>query len=109
MNTIHDLGGMDGFTIPQRDQGRILKQEWERQIWGLRFAVRGTPGYLSGGRAAIENIPPEIYLNTPYYALRMYRLEEELIASGFVTEAMVLRCLPSGSKTWMRSFMKSAT
>ncbi len=86
MNTIHDCGGMDGFTIPERDQGRILKEEWERQLWGLRFAVRATPGYLSGGRAAIESIPPEIYLTTPYYALRLIRLEQELIASGFVTE-----------------------
>lgn len=34
MNTIHDLGGMDGLTIPERDQGRILKEDWERQIWG---------------------------------------------------------------------------
>ncbi len=87
MNTIHDVGGMDGFTIPERDQGRILKKEWERQSWGMRFAVRGTPGYVPGGRAAIESMPPDFYLNTPYYALRMYRVEKALIAGGFVTEA----------------------
>ena len=58
MNTIHDLGGLDGFTLPERDGGRILKKEWERQLWGMRVAVRGTPGLVSGGRAAIESIPP---------------------------------------------------
>ena len=47
MNTIHDLGGMDGLTIPERDQGRILKEDWERQIWGLALAVwsKPIPGY----------------------------------------------------------------
>jgi len=87
MNTIHDLGGMDGFTIPERDQGRILKKEWERQYWGMRFAARGLPGYKSAGRAGIESIPPVLYLNTPYYGRMLIRFENELIASGFITEA----------------------
>ncbi len=78
---------MDCFTFRERDQGRILKEEWERQIWGLNFAVRGVPGYSSGGRAAIESMPPELYLSTPYYARSLYRTEKSLIAGGFVTEA----------------------
>ena len=50
MNTIHDLGGMDGFTLPERDQGRILKEDWERQVWGLALAVWSKPilGYYEG-------------------------------------------------------------
>ena len=86
MNTIHDLGGMDGFTIPERDQGRILKEEWQRQLWGMIFAVGGLPGYSSGGRAAIERMPPELYLNTPYYARWLYRAEKSFIDGGFITE-----------------------
>lgn len=86
MNTMHDVGGMDGFTIPERDQGRILKEEWERQVWGLVFSL-GVPGYSSGGRAGIESMPPDLYLNTPYYARWLYRAEKSLIAGGFVTEA----------------------
>jgi hypothetical protein len=39
MQGIHDLGGMDGFTLSGRDQGRILAEEWERQVWGLLFAL----------------------------------------------------------------------
>ena len=86
MNTIHDLGGMDGFTIPERDQGRILKEEWERQMWGLVFALR-VPGYSSGGRAGIERIPPDLYLGMPYYARWLHRAEKSLLAGGFVTAA----------------------
>ena len=85
MNTIHDLGGMDGFTLPERDQGRILKEEWQRQVWGMTFALN-VPGYSRGGRAAMERMPPELYLSTPYYARWLYRAETSLIAAGLVTE-----------------------
>ena len=84
MNTIHDCGGMDGFTLMERDQGRILKHEWERLVWGLVFSLR-VPGYSAGGRAAIERMPPEKYLEYPYYAKWLYRAETSLIASGLVT------------------------
>ncbi len=84
MNGIHDLGGMDGFTLTERDQGRVLKEEWERQVWGLAFAMT-VPGVAVGGRSAIENIPPALYLSMPYYAKWMYVREQALLASGLVT------------------------
>ena len=87
MNTIHDLGGMDGFTIPERVQGRILKEEWERQIWGLALSVWAKPilGYSGGTRADIERIPPELYLTMPYYAKWLWAEEVSLLRSGIVT------------------------
>jgi nitrile hydratase len=87
MNTIHDLGGMDGLTIPERDQGRILKEEWERQIWGLALAVwsKPIPGYRGGTRADIERIPPELYLSMPYYAKWLWAEEVSVLRSGLVT------------------------
>lgn len=87
MNTIHDLGGMDGFTIPERDQGRVLKEEWERQIWGLALSVWAKPilGYRGGSRADIERIPPELYLEMPYYAKWLWAEEISLLRSGLVT------------------------
>ncbi len=87
MNTIHDLGGMDGFTIPERDQGRILKEEWERQIWGLALAIwaKPLPGYPGSSRADIERIPPELYLSMPYYAKWLWAEEVSLLSSGLVT------------------------
>ena len=85
MNTIHDLGGMDGFTIPERDQGRILKEEWERQLWGLVFAITA-PDYRGGTRADIERIPPELYLTMPYYAKWLQAEEVALIRRGLATQ-----------------------
>jgi nitrile hydratase len=87
MNTIHDLGGMDGFTIPERDQGRILKEEWERQVWGLALSTWAKPilGYPGFGRADIERIPPELYVDMPYYAKWLWAEEVALLRSGVVT------------------------
>ena len=84
MQGIHDLGGMAGFTLPDRDQGPALREEWEREIWGLLFSL-AIPGVSTGGRIAIENIPPALYLNMPYYAKWLYIQERALIASGIVT------------------------
>jgi len=87
MNTIHDLGGLDGQTLPERDQGRILKEDWERQIWGLVMAVwsKPIPGYRGGSRADIERIPPELYLNMPYYAKWLWAAEVALLRSGLAS------------------------
>jgi len=84
MNGIHDLGGMDGFTLPARDQGRVLKEEWEREIWGLSLALGSLPG-LTSMRPEIEAIPPAVYLSLPYFGRWLYARERMLIDAGYVT------------------------
>ena len=88
MNSIHDLGGLDGLTIPERDQGRVLKKEWEQQVWGLAIAgwAKAIPGYRPFSRTNIEQIPPAQYLEMPYYAKWLYVIEEAMLRSGVVTE-----------------------
>ena len=87
MNSIHDVGGMDGFPLLARDQGRVLKEEWERSVWGLLFASIGIPGVpLGAGRHFIERMPPDVYLRTPYYARFLMIREQQLLRSGLVTE-----------------------
>jgi nitrile hydratase beta subunit len=87
MNTIHDLGGLDGLTLPERDQGRILNQEWERQLWGVALTAWAKPmlNYRGGSRADIERIPPALYLKMPYYAKWLWAEEVSLVRSGIVT------------------------
>ncbi len=84
MNTIHDLGGMDGFTLPERDQGPVFKEDWERALWGLVWS-QSIPGYTGGLRVDIERIPPELYLTLPYYAKWLYGEEQALLRSGLAT------------------------
>ncbi|MDH4072294.1 MAG: nitrile hydratase subunit beta [Gammaproteobacteria bacterium] len=87
MNTIHDLGGMDGFTLPARDQDFPLREEWERQIWGLALSVwsKPIPGYPGGTRADIERIPPERYLDMPYFAKWLWAEEVAVIRGGLLS------------------------
>jgi nitrile hydratase len=87
MNSIHDYGGMDGFTLPARDQGPILKEEWERELWGLVISVwsKAIPGYHGGSRYDLEQIPPELYIDMPYYAKWLYGEEKSLLRSGLAT------------------------
>jgi nitrile hydratase beta subunit len=87
MNSIHDLGGMDGFRLPVRDQGFALHEEWERQVWGLLLASFGIPGLPPGpSRPVLESMPPEWYLTTPYYGRFLELRERALLASGLVTQ-----------------------
>ena len=88
MNTIHDLGGMDGFTLPERDQDFPLHEEWEKLVWGLALSVwsKPIPGYPGGTRADIERIPPEVYLDLPYYAKWLWAEEVAAIRGGITTQ-----------------------
>ena len=89
MNTIHDLGGMDGFTLPERDQDFPLHEDWERQIWGLALSVwaKRIPGYPGGTRADIERIPPELYLDMPYFAKWLWAEEVSVTRGGLASRA----------------------
>jgi nitrile hydratase beta subunit len=85
MNGVHDLGGMDGFTLPERDQDFPLHEQWERDLWGVIFALRGVPGTGGGSRAAIERMPPELYLGYPYFGKWLHVREQILVENGVVT------------------------
>ena len=89
MNTIHDLGGMDGFTLPERDQDFPLREGWEKQVWGLALAIwsKPIPGNPGGTRADIERIPPALYLDMPYYAKWLWAEEVAAIRGGLTTRA----------------------
>ena len=79
MNGIHDLGGMDGFTLPVRDpQEPIFHASWERLVFGASLAMR-SPWFIDESRFGVESIPPDLYLSMPYYARWLYRNEKLLI------------------------------
>lgn len=85
MNGVHDVGGMDGFTLPERDQDFPLREEWERAFWGMIFALGGVPNTGGNLRVALERMPPVEYLRLPYFAKWLYVREQMLIERGVVT------------------------
>jgi nitrile hydratase beta subunit len=87
MNGIHDLGGMDGFTLPKRDpQEPLFHHQWERLVFGSSLVMK-SPWFIDESRFGVESIPPDLYLSTPYYARWLYRNEKLLIKYGMVTAA----------------------
>lgn len=86
MNGVHDLGGMDGFRVPVRDQGFALHEEWERLTWGMLLATFGTLGLPAGNRRFIESLPPQRYLTMPYYARFLESRTKSFLDSGLVTQ-----------------------
>ncbi len=85
MNSIHDLGGMDGFTLPKRDADEpVFKEDWERLVFGSYLAL-SNPWSIDESRFGVESIPPELYLPMPYYARWLCRNEKLLIKYGLVS------------------------
>ena len=79
MNGIHDMGGMHGFGPVQPEANEpVFHSDWEARVLALNRALGYARAWnIDMSRAAIENLPPDVYLTRPYYekwALRMERL-----------------------------------
>jgi len=86
MNGIHDMGGMHGFgtVVPEPDEP-AFHSDWEGRVLALNRAM----GYarlwsIDESRAAIEVLPPDVYLTRSYYEKWLLRLEQLLIEHELV-------------------------
>ncbi|HEV3373763.1 MAG TPA: nitrile hydratase subunit beta [Xanthobacteraceae bacterium] len=86
MNGVHDMGGMHGFgpVAPERDEP-VFHGDWEGRVLALNRAM----GYarlwnIDQSRAAIEVLPPDVYLTHSYYEKWLLRLEQLLIERQLV-------------------------
>lgn len=71
MNSIHDMGGMDGFgPIAPEANEPVFHADWERRMFALAsaipFAVAMSDDHF---RQAVERIDPATYLQASYYEL----------------------------------------
>jgi len=86
MNGIHDLGGMQGFgPVESETNEPVFHNAWEGRVLALNRAM----GYarlwnIDMSRAAIEKMPPDLYLTRSYYAKWLLRLEDLLIERGLI-------------------------
>ena len=71
MNSIHDMGGMDGFgPIVRETDESVFHAEWERRMFGLSFGIAYALSLSDDHfRQEIERIPPADYLRASYYEL----------------------------------------
>ncbi len=89
MNTIHDMGGMDGFgPIEPEENEPVFHHRWEGRVFALTRAVgrwgrgRDWPGF----RFTLESIPPDEYLRMSYYERWFHMMTSRLLGSGLVTD-----------------------
>lgn len=92
MNSIHDMGGMDGLgPIIREENEPYFHYEWERTIFALFFALFvGGQFNLEEFRHGIERMGGANYLNTSYYEHWLATYEILLHEKNVVTEAELL-------------------
>ncbi len=99
MNSLHDLGGMDGFgpIKPEADEP-IFHADWEKRALAITLAT-GSLGQwnIDASRHARESVSPLLYLNSSYYERWMTGLERLLVQRGLLTEAELQSGEPNGA------------
>jgi nitrile hydratase subunit beta len=86
MNGIHDMGGMHGFgpVAPEANEP-VFHAGWEGRVLALNRAMSFARLWnIDMSRAAIEALPPDVYLTRSYYAKWLLRLEELLLERALV-------------------------
>ena len=87
MNSVHDMGGMQGYgpVVPEPDEP-LFHAPWERQALALTLAAGATGAWnIDQSRAARESLPPAVYLNSTYYQIWLRALDRLLLARAMVT------------------------
>jgi nitrile hydratase subunit beta len=79
VNGVHDMGGMQCFgPVEPEPNEPVFHNDWEARVLALNRAMGYARAWnIDMSRAAIENLPPDVYLTRSYYekwALRMERL-----------------------------------
>lgn len=86
MNSIHDLGGMDGFgPVRPEPEGTPFHETWEGRVYAMHRAMSfvGLWG-IDQSRASIEAMDPIAYLTKTYYEKWFAGLADRLQTHGLV-------------------------
>jgi nitrile hydratase subunit beta len=84
MDGIHDMGGMHGFgKVEPEPNEPVFHAAWEGHCLAINRAMSYAGAFnIDQSRAAIEELPPEVYLSSSYYKKWALRLEKLLIKLG---------------------------
>jgi nitrile hydratase subunit beta len=87
MNSVHDLGGMDGLGPVIREANEpAFHHEWERKVMPLFIATFAAGCFnVDEFRHAIEHMSPVHYLSSTYYEHWLEAMYALLTEKGFVT------------------------
>ncbi len=84
MDGIHDMGGMHGFGKVEAEPNEpVFHAAWEGHCLAINRAMSYAGAFnIDQSRAAIEELPPEVYLSSSYYKKWALRLENLLVKLG---------------------------
>ena len=87
MNGIHDMGGMHGMGLIDREADEpYFHEDWEGRVFGLFFANFAAGHFnVDMFRHAIERMGPAEYLSTSYYEHWLHAFETLLDEQGIIT------------------------
>jgi len=102
VNSVHDMGGMDGFgpVRPEPNEPPFHAQ-WEGRVLALQRAMGYAGGWtIDQSRASLEAMDPIVYLSSSYYKKWLIALEHRIRARGLVDadELAAGRSLRAGKK-----------
>ncbi len=86
MNSVHDMGGMDGFGPVVFEQNEpVFHEPWEARVFGIALSARGISGWtLDTSRHSREVMPPALYLSLSYYQRWLVGREAALLSADMV-------------------------
>lgn len=76
MDTVHDLGGVQGFgpiPHPSEDDSALFSEEWKARTWAIammsmsKLSADKTGWTLDWYRHVLERLPPDLYLRLDYF------------------------------------------
>jgi nitrile hydratase subunit beta len=87
VNGVHDMGGMDGFGKVEVEANEpTFHEKWEGRVLAMVRTMGAAGAFnIDTSRFYREMLPPHIYLASSYYRKWLLGLEDNLVASGFVT------------------------
>lgn len=91
MNSVHDLGGMQGMgPIERASSEPVFHARWEARIFAINRAVGAFGKWnIDASRHSREKIPPADYLRMSYYERFVYSVIDLLVESGLVTRSEI--------------------
>jgi nitrile hydratase subunit beta len=88
MARINDVGGVEGFPLPEPELDEPpFHEDWEAHVFAMNRALIGAGIYnLDEFRDAIERMPPDRYLASSYYEKWFSAITRLLVDKGVLTE-----------------------
>jgi nitrile hydratase beta subunit len=84
MDSVHDMGGMDGFGEVKPDPNEpIFHAEWEARVYAMNRSLGYAGAWvIDASRHAQERLPPHVYLRVSYFERWALAIEKNLVERG---------------------------